>query len=140
MGKLETLVVPEELGAWLERIRTGDSRAYFTTIDALHQHWHATLDLPLSKFIYENKKELIEVILGSREYRIEEPLYYALVKGHELILDSYKNLALHKGARSPLYISYKCPLDNKFVVKMTKAEWSELGVNDSNADFARVEE
>ena len=74
-------------------------------------------------------------------YRLaEEPLYYALCKGHELTLDSYKNLGLYRGTRSPMYISYKHPLNDKFVIKMSKSQWNELGINDSNANFVKVEE
>lgn len=144
MGKLETLVVPEELGAWLERIRTGDSKAYFTTIDALHQHWHATLDLPLSKFIYENKKELIEVILGSREYKVEEPKYCALIKGHELIKDEsdwtpkYWNYDTTRGDTFPS--NNKLLGNSRYFTKMSKSEWNEIGINEDNADFVKVEE
>lgn len=71
---------------------------------------------------------------------IEERVYYALFKGHELTLDSYKNLALYKGTRSPMYISYKHPLNDEFVIKMSKNQWNELGINDSNANFVKVEE
>ena len=74
-------------------------------------------------------------------YKVEEePLYYALFKGCELTLDSYKNLGLYRGTRSPMYISYKHPLDNEFVIKMSKSQWNELGINDSNANFVKVEE
>ena len=76
MGKLETLVVPEELGTWLDNRELGDRNCYFTVINELDKYWQIASGPPLSIFIAENKKELIEVILGSREYKVEEPKFY----------------------------------------------------------------
>lgn len=72
MDKPRVLVVPKELGAWLEDIGTGNQSSYFNTIDALFHYWNTLICSPLGDFIAKNKKELIEVILGSREYKIEE--------------------------------------------------------------------
>ena len=81
MAELEILVVPEELGEWFQTKRIGEPWCFFTTIDELFQYWDTVIDDPLGDFIDTNKKELIEVILGSREYRIEEPAkYYVLDK------------------------------------------------------------
>ena len=90
MGKLETLVVPEELGRWLKNRSLGSPGRYFTVINELFEHYITVASYPTDNFIHENKKELIEVILGSREYKVEEPKYYALAKGHELIKGNIK--------------------------------------------------
>ena len=136
MTKLETLVVPVELGKWLQYRRIGHSGAYFTTIGALFHYWETVVGSPTGDFIYQNKKELIEVIIGSREYKVEEPLYYALIKGHELV-DSGKSYwyctAYDLGH---LFIGRKEPKD-KCINRMTKNNWNELGINDSNADFVK---
>src|SRR5574344_2503925 len=87
MYELETLVVPEELGKWLQSMAIGESGAYFSTIGAMYRYWETVVGSPIGDFIFQNKKELIEVIIGSRGYRIEKPLYRALIKGHELIAD-----------------------------------------------------
>ena len=143
MNKLETLVVPKQLGTWLNEKELGDRNFYFTMIRELEEYWRF-LPVPLVEFIYENKKELIEVILGSREYKVEEPKYYALIKGHELIKD--------ENDWHPKYWSYDTtrgdtfPSNNKFLgdsryfTKMSKSEWNEIGINDSNVDFVKVEE
>lgn len=73
----------------------------------------------------------------------EEPVYYALVKGHELVTDEgdiackYWNLRLPTGDVLP---SNRYSRQGEFVVKMSKAEWNKLGINDSNADFVEVAE
>ena len=73
----------------------------------------------------------------------EEPLYYALVKGHELVTDEgdiackYWNLRVPTGDVLP---SNRYSRRGEFVVKMSKSEWNELGINDSNADFVEVTE
>lgn len=139
MGKLETLVVPEELGVWLEDIGAGNLGTYFTMIDALSRRAYASLGLPLSDFIYNNKKELIEVILGSREYKIEEPLYYALVKGHERINGSFRYWNVNT-SNNRLFVGGRLFKNSKYLTKMSKSEWSKLGINEDNADFVKVED
>ena len=139
---LETLTVPTDLGEWLQSRGIGESLTYFSTIDALYHYWESVISSPTGSFITDNKKELIEVILGTREYRIEEPLYYALIKGHELIADedawacNYWNLSVLDGRVFPSDESSK---DGLYLTKMSKEDWNELGINDSNADFVKVD-
>ena len=142
MTKLETLTVPTDLGEWLKSMELGESGAYLSTIDALFHYWESVISSPTGSFITDNKKKLIEVILGTRGYRIEEPLYCALIKGHELVNDedawacNYWNLSVLDGRVFP---SDKSSKDGLFSTKMTKSKWNEVGINDSNADFVRVD-
>lgn len=39
MNKLETLVVPKQLGTWLEDKELGDRSCYFTVINELEEYW-----------------------------------------------------------------------------------------------------
>lgn len=74
------------------------------------------------------------------EYEVEEePLYYALIKGHELVNDGkiYWNYVKSDGS---VLISEPFRPTNFFLSQMTKEEWNKLGINDSNADFVKVEE
>ena len=72
----------------------------------------------------------------------EEPLYHALIKGHELLADhdalsfTYWNFNMSKGY---LLHGNQFSKQSRFLTKMTKEEWFELGINDSNADFVKVE-
>ena len=141
MINLETLTVPVDLGAWLGNRPLGNSGGYFNTINALYHYWESVISSPTGSFITDNKKELIEVILGSRGYEVEEePLYYALIKGHELASNPIKYWAKHKDDSEDLFITYRRKDDNSTIVENTKNRWNGLGINDSNADFVRVEE
>lgn len=137
MSKLETLVVPTDLGEWLQSRRIGDSGVYFSMIDSLYHYWENVLSSSTDSFITDNKKELIEVILGNREYEVEEPLYHALIKGHEVSnsCDIYWNYDKYD---NDVFVSRLYPSHDNFLTEMSKLEWNGLGINDSNADFIRV--
>lgn len=75
--KVEPLVVPKGLGKWLSEQYLGEEGSLFTIIKRLDDMW---VKSEFEEFITDNKKELIEVILGAREYEIEkEPLYVVKV-------------------------------------------------------------
>lgn len=138
MYELETLVVPEELGEWLKGMILGESCRYFTMIDELFHYWDAIIDSPTGGFITNNKKELIEVIIGSRGYRVEKTVYCALIKGHELI-DTGRVYWDYDKSDDSVFISELHPPHDNFLTEMSKSEWNELGINDSNADFIEME-
>ena len=92
MYELETLVVPKELGKWLQSMAIGESGAYFSTIGATYRYFETAVGSPTGDFIVQNKKELIEVIIGSRGYRIEkEPKYYVLDSEEIPLLEKSNN-------------------------------------------------
>lgn len=144
MDKPKVLLVPEELGAWLEGMELGNPKRYFTMIESLLYYCKTSMNCSIDKFINENKKELIEVILGSREYKVEEePLYYALIKGHEIMTDkgnwTFKYWKFDT-SNGDVFPSHRFTQDGNFLIKMSKVEWSKLGINESNADFVKVDE
>ena len=71
----------------------------------------------------------------------EEPLYHALIKGHELMVDKgdwtfkYWKCDTSNGRMFP---SHRLINHGDFLTEMTKEDWNELGINDSNADFVKV--
>ena len=136
--ELETLTVPTDLGEWLHYRRIGDSGAYFTMIDELYHYWESVISSPIGSFITDNKKELIEVIIGNRGYRIEAPLYCALIKGHEL-LDSDRFYWIYDKSDESVFVSKLYSLHGDFSTEMSKEEWNELGINDTNAEFVRLD-
>ena len=138
MNKLETLVVPVELGKWLQSREMGKPGVYFSTIDALFHYWDSAPDTSVFNFISQNKKELIEVILGTRGYRVETPLYCALIKGHELT-DTGRVYWDYDKSDDSVFISELYSLPDNFLTEMSKSEWNKLGINDSNADFVKVD-
>ena len=71
-------------------------------------------------------------------YEVEkEPLFYAKIKGHEVTSLCYWNLAVRSGE---LFVSDLKEQGGIYKIKMTKQEWNELGIDDSNADFEAVGE
>ena len=69
----------------------------------------------------------------------EEPLYYALIKGHELT-DGDKVYWVHDKNNDDMFIGILHSPSVYFLSEMSKSEWNELGINDSNADFVEVKE
>lgn len=79
-------------------------------------------------YVSDNKMELIQAIMYG--YEIEQPLYYAKIKGWE---DEYF-YGFGEKFRTPK-VTRTCAF------KLTKEVWGdELGINDTNADFEKVEE
>ena len=97
----------------------------------------------LFDFGYEGAKEYLSkaIIVG---YEVEqEPLYYAKIKGWELATTTitfwnYRHI-IERPILSKLYVGGKEGVDS-FKTKMTKEEWNKVGINDTNADFEKVEQ
>lgn len=93
-------------------------------------------------WVRDNPEDYLMAVRNGCEVK-EEPLYYALIKGHELLADedawycNYWNLSISDGRVFP---SDKSSADGSFSAEMTKSEWNEIGINDSNADFIKVKE
>ena len=87
----------------------------------------------------DNKKKLLNIIVNELEYKVEEPLYHALIKGHDVSssCDIYWNYDKYD---DDVFVSRLYPTHDNFLTEMSKSEWNGLGINDSNADFVRVEE
>ena len=74
------------------------------------------------------------------EYEVEEePLYHALIKGHDVSSsdDIYWNYDKYD---NDVFVSRLYPSHDNFLTEMSKSEWNELGINDSNADFVKAHE
>lgn len=65
----KSLVVPKELGEWLGCQKLGNEGSFFSIIAELEDMW---LGCGFEEFITDNKKQLIEVILGNRGYEVEK--------------------------------------------------------------------
>ena len=73
-------------------------------------------------------------------YEVEKaPLYRALVKAHELV-GSGDTYWIYDKSDDSMLISKLYSPSNYFVTEMIKEAWNDLGINDSNADFVRVNE
>ena len=72
-------------------------------------------------------------------YEVEKaPLYHALTKGYEL-MGSGDTYWIYDKSDDSVLISKLYSSSNYFVTEMSKEAWNELGINDSNAYFVKVE-
>lgn len=69
----------------------------------------------------------------------KEPLYYAKIKGWELIRHDF-NKPYWTLEIDDLFISFNGDIDNdEYHTRMTIEQWNKIGINDTNADFEEVE-
>lgn len=80
------LVVPKGLGEWLDNENLGNEGSLFSIIGRLEDMWAG---YGFEEFISYNKKQLIEVILGSRGYEVEEKLYQVIIPRKDLVWECY---------------------------------------------------
>lgn len=81
------LVVPKGLGMWLSDQCLGAEGSFFSIIGELEDMW---VESDFEDFITENKKELIEVILGSRGYEVEkEKMYRVIIPTKDTVWEYY---------------------------------------------------
>ena len=114
--KQELPVIPKYVADWITQYRK-----VFDLYPALKKLENNSL---IWELVYEwyrmNTHKFVNAYLTG-EYEVKkEPLYYALIKGYEFPSGL---LSLHDG----------------HLTKMTKEDWNELGINDSNADFVKVD-
>ena len=90
----------------------------------------------------ENTRNFVNAYLTG-EYEIEqEPKYYAKIKGHENIAsnDKYWNYNTDMEELSVGDSEVHPNVISEYMLKATKDEWANLGINDDNAEFELVEE
>ena len=129
----ELPVVPKYVAEWIIR-----HRDIFDLYPALRLLTNNTL---VWREIYEwyrmNTHKFVNAYLTG-EYE-EEPLYHALIKGHDVSNsdDIYWNYDKYD---NDVFVSRLYPSHDNFLTEMSKLEWNGLGINDSNADFVKVDE
>jgi hypothetical protein len=134
---IKTPTIPKYVAEWIEEANDRKLTLYGAICDCPREVDYWLIDGDCS-----NQGTFARAWLDG--YTVErEPLYYALVKGHELVTDAgdltskYWNFNTSNGDVFP---SNRLSEDGKFLIEMSKSEWNELGINDSNADFVKVEE
>ena len=131
-------VIPNYVAKWISEHH--ESFDLYPALRRLEEG--STRDYDAYKWYRENTRNFVNAYLTG-EYEIEqEPEYYAKIKGHENIAsnDKYWNyntdmeeLSIGDSEVHPNVIS-------EYMLKATKEEWANLGINDDNADFVKVEE
>lgn len=134
----ELSVIPKFVADWIEDIKPNNSLR--VAFEYISQRKADDYDDPLAFWVEEgNSETFARAWLDGYEVE-EEPLYYALIKGHELLDDVAKYWVHNKYDLEDLFISYETRDDSLVVVKNTMKHWHDLGINDSNADFVKVGE
>ena len=118
--------------------RTGWGRALIDgnecEVKGYYEKLHTLFD-----FGYEDAKEYLSkaIIVG---YEVEQPLHYAKIKGWKLIKREVDEVYWNLGD-GDLFVSDNGELvTGEHHTKLTKQQWNELGINDTNADFEKVEQ
>ena len=150
--EIDKPVVPQWFDDWYKTFNDGGNKAralYYLNrtgwgnalIDGNEREvvgYYDKLEDLLGDYGYENAKEyLSKAILYGYEVK-SEPLYYAKIKGWDYL------------APSQCFWSY-IPEYGEYIVgskvhssfhltELTMEEWNELGINDTNADFEKVEQ
>lgn len=79
-------------------------------------------------------------LFGDEYWPMAKPVeedYYALVKDHENYTNSFKYWTCKSYNPKHLILGSKYPKASHTNI-MTKSQWNELGINDSNAEFVKV--
>lgn len=102
----------------------------------------------LAKWLYNNdddtnKEREFSLVLAQRYgYKLEkEQKYFAKIKGHEKIGsdDKYWNYCIADESLDIGDNKVHADVLNEYMLNATKDEWENLGINDDNADFVKVE-
>ena len=130
----ELPVIPKHVADWITRYR--EKYDLYPALRLLENNTFVWGE------IYEwyrmNTHKFVNAYLTG-EYEVEESLYHALIKGHDVSNsdDIYWNYDKYD---NDVFVSRLYPSHDNFLTEMSKLEWIKLGINDSNADFVEVEE
>ncbi len=139
--EIEKPIIPQFVTDWIESLYDEGGEEYdpigvmFDLTVPVHK-----VDRKVHEWFRNNKREYILSVLFS--YEIEQTLYYAKIKGWEnKYLDGpfYWNHITFAGGENKISIADYAHEGSDIYAK-TKAEWNELGINETNADFVKEED
>lgn len=131
--EIDKPVIPQFVADWIESFYEEGGSKY----DAMGSIfvYSSKYDKAVHDWYVNNKDDFITAVMYGYEVE-QEPLYYAKIKGWEI---SEGNIHWDAIVKEKVVF----PQDKSHVglrrTKLTKAEWNELGINNVNADFERVE-
>ncbi|WP_373804796.1 DUF1642 domain-containing protein [Jeotgalibaca porci] len=138
--KVEPLVVPKDLVDFLVCRPIGEEAFLITMIQDLREFWSDTIEgQDLHNFITDNKKEIIEVILGNRSYEVEKEKLYVveLSNSNEKFInyqfDNYENVFLNK--RDGIVFIDSCRLSINDIKKYIQFGLTEKEIKDYDERF-----
>ena len=136
--EIEKPFIPQFVADWIEQLY-GQGFKSDDLLEALFSRNYEVAELKIFEWFTDDKEKAVTAILYGYEVE-KEPLYYARVKGCELIRHDF-NKPYWTLEVDDLFISFNGDIDNdEYHTRMTKEEWNKLGINDTNADFEVVSE
>lgn len=132
--EIDKPVIPQFVADWIEEAK---EERYISTLFGKKLS-HEMYIWSAENTVYKEELVATAFLYG---YEVEQkPLYYARVKGCELIRHDF-NKPYWTLEIDDLFISFNGDIDNdEYHTRMTKEEWNKLGINSLNADFEKVEE
>lgn len=133
--KKDLPVIPKYVAEWIARLRDNfDLHQALTTLENNSLTWELT-----HKWYRMNTHKFVNAYLTGEYKAEEELLYHALIKGHELVNGSEGGYWTVDGDDFYIYNNWYDHSGDK-LTKLTKYDWNNLGINEDNADFVKVEE
>lgn len=136
--EIDTPNVPKFVADWIEQLY-GQGFNSEDLLEAVFLRNYDIAELKILKWFDNNKEKVVVAILYGYEVE-QEPLYYARMKGSNLVMDDIYTYWRKALGVSKLGLGCKQHEDVLVKTKMTREEWNELGINDTNADFEEVED
>ena len=138
--KQELPVIPKFVAEWIEE--TKPYKSLRVAFEYIAQRKRDNHDDKLAFWVEEgNSETFARAWLDGYEIE-QEPKYYAKIKGHENIAsnDKYWNYNTDMEELSVGDSEVHPNVISEYMLKATKDEWANLGINDDNAEFELVEE
>ena len=133
--EIEKPFIPQFVADWIEQLY-GQGFDSDDLLEILFSRNHDIAELRIFDWFTNDKERAIVSILYGYEIE-QEPSYYAKIKGWERIGTSSYYFGYHEDNDS-LEVTY-LESNYRFAFSLTKEHWNKLGINDSNAEFERVE-
>ena len=131
--KQELPVIPKYVADWIKDLKS-------KKINMLESIYDFNHDEDINNYMREQGDVLMRAWLDGFTIAIEEePLYYALIKGHELSSNEFKYWSCKAYNSGHLLVGSKYAKDS-CINRMTKTNWNKIGINSSNADFVKLKE
>ena len=142
--EIEKPVIPQYVADWIESLYDEGGSKYDTIL--IMFEYGTIHDKPVHEWFVQNKDEFITAVMHGYDIQVES-LYYAKIKGWELIVDERDIVYwMIDKQKNGLFVgelpfsSIDLTGDYGYVTKLTAREWNELGVyDDVNADFEEVD-
>ena len=132
--EIETPVIPQFVADWLESLYDEGGSEY--TAIGIMLGFTSKHDKPVHDWFVYNKDTFINAVMFGYEVE-QQPLYYAKIKGWELIGTSSYYFGYDEDNDS-LEVTY-LESNYRFAFSLTHEHWNKLGINVTNADFEAVE-